>query len=254
MRKRGAKCQYVIAIFIYGFIGLLFLHLITNEPVQLSPNEEDQIQNMIINEMKEENLLDRTIFEDPNTEIRTNEFENCNDDEPDIFLNLTLLEENYPELRGQRQKIEGKCIYPDFPYLNQMIRFNKHLKPAIIQEPNACDFQDPSLTSLIFGIKSIPGAIHEREILRRTWLRKDIWKKIGFEIKIVFITGNDKDLEEEANIKEDLLILDSWDRKRILKFLRLIRLDLTETKKSNEILIMRKSQFSIDNLSFDVSS
>ncbi|CAG5101803.1 Oidioi.mRNA.OKI2018_I69.chr1.g6.t1.cds [Oikopleura dioica] len=164
------------------FIGILVFTLISLW------NILGHIKDVMSDEVEQKSLLVKVQFEDSYNKTLESEPENCTRDETDIFLDLALLERNYPELKGKRRKIEGKY----YPFLNEMLRFNKNMKPSVIQQPDECQFQDSSLPSLIFGIKSMPKAIQARETLRRTWLRKEIWKTLGFEIKVVFITGKDK--------------------------------------------------------------
>ncbi|CAG5105206.1 Oidioi.mRNA.OKI2018_I69.chr1.g1922.t1.cds [Oikopleura dioica] len=138
--------------------------------------------------------------------------EECFPEEDEIFLDLELLEQNYPELKGiKRRGLDGKCVYPGLPYINKLMRFNPNLKPKLLAHPENCQF-DPSsnLTSLLFGIKTMPDAVVARETLRKTWLNEEIWNWLGIEIKIVFIIGrpDEEVIKDEIKTYNDLLVLD----------------------------------------------
>ena len=56
----------------------------------------------------------------------------------------------------------------------------------------------------------MPESVNFRNSIRKTWVNPDLWSKLGFQIKVVFIIGQ----KENANLKEevtkngDLLVLD----------------------------------------------
>ena len=44
---------------------------------------------------------------------------------------------------------------------------------------------------ILFGIKSTPKNSERREIIRKTWLDSQRWKRYGITVKVVFLVGHD---------------------------------------------------------------
>ena len=56
----------------------------------------------------------------------------------------------------------------------------------------------------------MPEALSFRDAIRDTWLNYELWNDLGFQIKVVFIIGQDgkTNLTEEMKMHDDLLVLD----------------------------------------------
>lgn len=136
----------------------------------------------------------------------------CDDlDATGAYLDVALMEERYPVLKQAKTMRDGKCEYSfGLSHLNDLIRFNKNMKPKVILQPDKCSFKSQNKNSIIFGIKTIPSASDFRQAIRETWLSKKIWDWLGFEIKIVFVVGRpgEIDLDEETRTYNDILIVD----------------------------------------------
>ncbi|CAG5108627.1 Oidioi.mRNA.OKI2018_I69.chr1.g3881.t1.cds [Oikopleura dioica] len=158
--------------------------------------------------------------------------EKCNDPlKEEFMINIDILERNYKDLRGQRfRRPDGRCIYNgQFSHVNKLLEYNPSLKFTTLHSPSTCNFDNSSESgeSILFGIKSMPGAADFRQSIRDTWLNPDLWKQLGFQIKVVFIIGlkSDEDLTEEMREHDDLLISDFVENQYVMpyKFLALWR-------------------------------
>ena len=55
----------------------------------------------------------------------------------------------------------------------------------------------------------MPKATAQRNMIRKTFLREDIWDKLGFTIKIIFLVAStDDSLKDEIKQFDDILQLD----------------------------------------------
>ena len=55
----------------------------------------------------------------------------------------------------------------------------------------------------------MPKATAQRNMIRKTFLREDIWNKLGFTIKIIFLIASTDDcLNDEIKQFDDILLLD----------------------------------------------
>ena len=104
-----------------------------------------------------------------------------------INVDLADLEESRPILKSKRFLNEGKCEYAaGYSHLNELIRFNKNMKPEVIHEPAECSFIKNKRDLILFGIRSKPESSDFREAIRQSWLSEPIWGWLGFEIKGFF--------------------------------------------------------------------
>ncbi|CAG5108629.1 Oidioi.mRNA.OKI2018_I69.chr1.g3882.t1.cds [Oikopleura dioica] len=151
--------------------------------------------------------------------------EECDDPlKEEFMINIDLLERNYKELRGQRfRRPDGRCIYnAQFSHINKLLEFNPSLNFSTLHSPSTCNFDNSSESgeTILFGIKSMPGAADFRQSIRDTWLNPDLWKQLGFQIKVVFIIGlkGDEDLEEEMKEHDDLLVADFVENQFVMPY------------------------------------
>ena len=56
----------------------------------------------------------------------------------------------------------------------------------------------------------MPESLSFRDAIRDTWLNYELWNDFNFQIKVVFIIGQDgkTNLTDEMKINDDLLVLD----------------------------------------------
>ncbi|CAG5102779.1 Oidioi.mRNA.OKI2018_I69.chr1.g462.t1.cds [Oikopleura dioica] len=142
--------------------------------------------------------------------------EKCDDElEGEHMINIGYLEKSYKDLREQRfRRPDGRCIYNgQFSHINKLLEFNPKLNFSTLHSPSTCDFtnsNESDFESILFGIKSMPESSNFRNSIRDTWLNPDLWTKLGFKIKVVFIIGQKENanLTEEMRKNEDLLVLD----------------------------------------------
>ncbi|CBY07635.1 unnamed protein product [Oikopleura dioica] len=138
--------------------------------------------------------------------------EKCNDElEGEDRINIGYLEHSYEELKGQRfRRPDGKCVFGGkFTHINKLLDFNPQLQFSTLSSPTSCFFKNSS-DSIIFGIKSMPESLSFRDAIRDTWLNYELWNDFNFQIKVVFIIGQDgkTNLTDEMKINDDLLVLD----------------------------------------------
>lgn len=92
--------------------------------------------------------------------------------------------------------------------MNSLLDFDSSLELTAIFSPSKCANED-----IVFGIKSRPGSENIRNAIRETWLRRDLWQSLNYEIKVVFIIAredsvNINQLENERKKHGDILFLD----------------------------------------------
>lgn len=91
--------------------------------------------------------------------------------------------------------------------MNSLLDFDATLVPSAIFSPSKCVDED-----IIFGVKSRPGSRSTRNAIRESWLARDLWKSLNYEIKVVFIIAKENieshKLEEEKKEHGDILFLD----------------------------------------------
>ena len=92
--------------------------------------------------------------------------------------------------------------------MNSLLAFDSSLELNAIFSPSKCADED-----IVFGIKSRPRSENIRNAIRETWLRRDLWKSLNYEIKVVFIIAREdsvdiKQLENERKKHGDILFLD----------------------------------------------
>ncbi|CAG5081503.1 Oidioi.mRNA.OKI2018_I69.PAR.g9893.t1.cds [Oikopleura dioica] len=138
--------------------------------------------------------------------------EKCNDElEGEHLINIAQMENLYEDLKDQRfRRPNGRCLYrAEFTHINKLLEFNPKLDFSTVHSPSACDFNN-STESILFGIKSMPESVNFRNSIRKTWVNHDLWSKLGFQIKVVFIIGQKENvnLKEEMTKNGDLLVLD----------------------------------------------
>ena len=102
-----------------------------------------------------------------------------------IHADLADLEESTPVLKSKKVFKDGKCEYAlGYSHINELIRFNKKMRPQVIHEPAECSFIKNKRDFIIFGIKSMPESVDFRDAIRESWLSEQIWDWLGFEIKV----------------------------------------------------------------------
>jgi negative regulator of genetic competence, sporulation and motility len=131
----------------------------------------------------------RTAKESKHENSWIRKYENCSEVEMDgVYLDVKKLEAEKTELKESKEMRNGKCEYSfGYSHINDLIRFNKNMKPDVLQQPDECSFIKEDRDSILFGIKTIPSANAFRQAIRESWLSDVIWDWLGFEIKVKLI-------------------------------------------------------------------
>ena len=128
----------------------------------------------------------RTVKESKHENSWIRKYEECSEVEMEgVYLDVKQLEAEQPVLKESKEIRDGKCEYSfGFSHINDLIRFNKNMKPDVLQQPDECSFVKEDRESILFGIKTIPSANAFRQAIRESWLSDVIWDWLGFEIKV----------------------------------------------------------------------
>ena len=95
-------------------------------------------------------------------------------------FDATTLSNQFPEIKKYRSLNEqSECAFkPPYVHLNDLLKFSHQRNYSVTHAPTPCQ-KYWSKPLIIFGIKSMPENIDNRNSIRSTWLNNIYWNETG---------------------------------------------------------------------------